>query len=185
MKLKLGIGGGLYLDVQQLVFMADLMEEDDGMVDITLRTIGPSPLSRLRVPSTLKVSFISQSMLFPHFSHYFVAIPCEFISSVSYFWCFIYFFLLIEENILFWVIGKRIMLAWNQFVVWRIFDWRCKHWEFFINTTRECKLGFMMMIAVSGSVICALVNNIDQWGFDHIMNEIRWKNCVHFLHHKA
>ncbi|KAL8539906.1 hypothetical protein ACS0TY_001492 [Phlomoides rotata] len=35
--------------------MADLIEEDDGMVNITLRTIGPSPLSRLRVPSTLKV----------------------------------------------------------------------------------------------------------------------------------
>ncbi|PIN24749.1 hypothetical protein CDL12_02515 [Handroanthus impetiginosus] len=35
--------------------MADLIEEEAGMVDITLRTIGPSPPSRLRVPSALKV----------------------------------------------------------------------------------------------------------------------------------
>ncbi|KAI3469044.1 hypothetical protein Pfo_025707 [Paulownia fortunei] len=35
--------------------MADQIEEDEEMVNITLRTIGPSPRSRLRVPSTLKV----------------------------------------------------------------------------------------------------------------------------------
>lgn len=51
-----GYWRGLYLYVQVLVLMADLIEDDDGMVSITLRTIGPSPLSRIRVPSTLKVS---------------------------------------------------------------------------------------------------------------------------------
>lgn len=35
--------------------MADLIEEDEKMVTITLRTIGPSPRSRLSLPSTLKV----------------------------------------------------------------------------------------------------------------------------------
>ncbi|XP_051115542.1 uncharacterized protein LOC127240748 [Andrographis paniculata] len=35
--------------------MADLIEEDEGMVNITLRTIGPSPASTLRVPSAIKV----------------------------------------------------------------------------------------------------------------------------------
>ncbi|XP_011081483.1 uncharacterized protein LOC105164530 [Sesamum indicum] len=35
--------------------MANLIEEDEGMVNITVRTIGPSPPSHLRVPSSLKV----------------------------------------------------------------------------------------------------------------------------------
>ncbi|KAH6817996.1 ubiquitin family protein [Perilla frutescens var. frutescens] len=35
--------------------MADLIEEDEKLVNITLRTIGPSPRSRLSLPSTLKV----------------------------------------------------------------------------------------------------------------------------------
>ncbi|KAG6411560.1 hypothetical protein SASPL_129643 [Salvia splendens] len=35
--------------------MANLIEEDAKMVEITLRTIGPSPRSRLTLPSTLKV----------------------------------------------------------------------------------------------------------------------------------
>ncbi|KAL3625017.1 hypothetical protein CASFOL_031685 [Castilleja foliolosa] len=35
--------------------MADQIEEDDGMVNITLQTVGPFPRTRLRVASTLKV----------------------------------------------------------------------------------------------------------------------------------
>lgn len=43
--------------------MADLIEEDEKTVNITLRTIGPSPLSRLTTPSTLKVTICSYIFL--------------------------------------------------------------------------------------------------------------------------
>ncbi|KAL0395511.1 UNVERIFIED_CONTAM: hypothetical protein Slati_4517300 [Sesamum latifolium] len=40
--------------------MSNLIEEDEGMVNITVRTIGPSPPSHLRVPSSLKVKALRE-----------------------------------------------------------------------------------------------------------------------------